>query len=49
VCLGVGQLSNVEWVKTVNIFVLGDALNDGLLVQMAWKRELHQDAVDIGV
>jgi hypothetical protein len=47
--LRVGQLSNVEWVKTVNILVLGDALNDGLLVQMAWKRKLHQDAVDIGV
>lgn len=47
--LGISQLSDVERVKAVYIFLLRDTVKHNLLVNVRGKGQLHQDAVDFGV
>ncbi len=44
-----GQRANVGQVEAVHILVDGYGIQDALLVYVGRQRQLHQDAVDIGV
>jgi hypothetical protein len=47
--LGVGELGDVQRVKTVDILLGNDAIKNLLLIEVAREWELHQDAVDAGI
>ena len=47
--LGVGQLRHIQGVQTIHVFVLQDAVQDQMLVDVRGEGQLHQNAVNLGV
>ena len=46
VCLGVRELGDIERMKTINIFLLLDAVQHGVLVDVGGQGKLDQNTVD---
>lgn len=42
-----GQRADVGRVKAVHVLLQADGVQDALLVDVLWQRQLHQDAVHI--
>ena len=40
------QICNIEWVEAIDVLLQSDCVDNLLLVDMLWQRELHQDAID---